>query len=254
MGYITDLPPEAVRLIGQGKKPTVRYYDKGMEATDQWYVPFGLLTPFRRAVGGVVESIGGLMNRVVPLRFAEFPSCIAYDCQTDYVGWDAAAGTFKGVMARIAYRTPPYPVDGTDAFMTIGTQAQNFPINAPAGLLSGAGGRVSSDGGGTVGGMTFRIELHKLASFDPASYSAIGTVVNQNAWRGFAPGTVKFEGPSGTRTVSFNGVATWEASLPFQVRFVPWNYFWTDGGTLEEVTYNGSFYYPKVDFASVFGF
>ena len=254
MGYINELPAEAKRLVSQGRKPSVRYYDKGMEASDNWYVPFAYMTNFLRTVGGTVENIGGILNRVVPLRFNEYTWCIAYDCSVEYVGWDASTNTFKGIMAKISYRTPPYPVDGTDAFMTLGTQAQAVGMATPAGMLSGSGGRVGSDTQFQAGGMTYRWDFHKLASFDPSAYAAIGTVVNSNVWRGFAAGTVKFEGVGANRTTSFNGVTSWEVSFPFQVRFVPWNYEFMDDGSLGAVTYNGTSRYPAVDFASTFGF
>ena len=254
MGYVTDLPSQAKRLVSNGKKPNVRYYDKGMEASDNWYVPFAYMTTFLRIVGGSVENIGGLINRVVPLRFAEYTWCIAYDCNVEYVGWDSASNNFAGIQARISYRTPPYPVDGSDSFMTLNTQAQTIAMQAPAGLLSGSGGRVSSDTQFQAGGMTYNWTFHKLASFDPSSYAAIGTVVNSNTWRGFAPGTVKFEGVGATRTTSFNGVVSWEVNFPFQVRFVPWNYEFMDDGSLGAVTYNGTSRYASVDFASTFGF
>jgi hypothetical protein len=254
MGYITDLPTQAKRLVGQGRKPSVRYNDKGMEASDNWYAPFAYLTPFLRTVGGTVESIGGILNRVVPLRFAEYPSCIAYDCNVEYVGWDKTANNFSGIMAKISYRTPPYPVDGTDSFMTLNTQAQAVGMPTPAGMLSGSGGRVGSDTQFQAGGMTYNWTFHKLASFDPSQYAGIGTVVNANVWRGFAAGCVKFEGVGASKSTSFNGVASWEVNFPFQVRFVPWNYEFTDSGTLDAVTYNGTYRYPPVDFASVFGF
>jgi len=254
MGYITDLPTQANRLVGQGRKPRVRYYDKGMEASDSWYVPFPYLTVFLRAVGGVVENIGGIMNRVVPLRFAEYTWCIANDCQVEYVGWNAATNTFAGCIASISYRTPIYPVDGADAFMSLSTQAQAVSMATPAGLLSGSGGRVGSDTQYNAGGMTYTWSFHKLATFDPSQYAGIGTVVNSNTWRGFSAGTVKFEGVGANKTTSFNGVTSWEVQFPFQVRFVPWNYEFMDDGSLGAVTYNGTSRYPAVDFASTFGF
>jgi hypothetical protein len=254
MAYITDLPDVAKRLVAQGHKPSVRYFDKGMEANDSWYVPFEYMTTFLRTVGGTVENIGGILNRVVPLRFAEYTWCIAYDCNVEYVGWNATTNNFKGIQARISYRTPPYPVDGTDAFMTLGTQSQTYAIPAPAGILSGSGGSVSNDRNLDCGGMTFRLDFHKLASFDPSTYVSVGTVVNLNIWRSFAPGTVKFEGVGANRTTTFNGMTSWEVSYPFQVRYIPWNYEFMDNGSLGAVSYNGTPRYASADFSSVFGF
>ena len=45
-----------------------------------------------------------------------------------------------------------------------------------------------------------------------------------------------------------------EVLLPLQVRFIPWNFFWTDGGVLKAVSYAESFVYPKTDFSQMFGF
>ncbi len=220
-----------------------------------WYVDFADLATFLRVVGGTAESIGGVLTRIVPLRFKDYDWAIAYDSNVEYVGYNSTTNTWKGAMATISYRIPDYGVSGTDAFLTISTTPQNrlMPLwSSGAAMASGAvGGELHYE----VPGFTYNVAMHRLADVPFSTWQSYAGYSNNATWRTFPAETVKFMGPTVQRTSAFNGVTTYEVTLAFEVSRVNWNYEFNAAGTLAYAYYGASTKrHPTADFTSVFGF
>lgn len=241
--------------MGPGQQPRIRYHANGFEASDQWYVDFADLTRFMQVVGGTVESVGGVLNIVVPLRFKDYEFAIATSCEPEYVGYNSTTNTWKGAKVNVSYETPTYGVTGADAFLTESTNPSNRVLPLWTSAAAMASGAVGGDLHYEIGGFTYSVALHKRASLPLATWQSYGGYVNDATWRTYPAETVKFVGPSSQSTSSFNGIRTYEVTLLFEVSRINWNYEFNSAGTLAYAYYGGSNKrHPTASFSSIFGF
>ena len=233
MAYTYDLPSTARRLV-KDSPPTFRLTEQGAEASDKWYVPLADLTVFLRTVGGKAEMIGGGLYRVVPLRFHDYPICLATDAGVTWVGWSGSY--FTGAKVSISYRTPNWAED----FLSVSTSPDNRTLPKPASTALGM-----TDV--PVGGTNYSLTFHKLASAPLNTWRAYGGYCNSVAWRGFDAETVLYLGPQTQQSTALNGVTTYDVTQQFRVSRVSWRQAYDATGSLYDTGVP-----PTVDFASVF--
>lgn len=269
MSYVTDLPTDGLPAGSTWKKmrrhrpaPSFALIEGGAEAEDEWIVPYAGLAKFMNVVAGGAELItGGVFGaRWIPLRFHEYPTCIAVTARARFIRDLATAAEgdpgdnyWTHAFVRISYRTPKYPLSGSDALMTYSSHPAVYPVRIPAGsALVGAGSNPETLYS-QVGGKSFTYRLHRLASYNPAAWANAVNLVNNATWQGYAAGTVLFPGIGEDRQANVDGSDLWELTLPFQYRAIPWQQDYDASGALGDVTVDGNSRYTPADFAATFG-
>jgi hypothetical protein len=237
MAYVTELPATAKRSAVRGERPRADWDEDVFQASDTWLVPREDLAAFLRVAGGTVESIGGVLTRIVPLRFKEFPFAIADKISWQADGWDRTRNDFDIERVSIQYSTPKYGDDFTSVDWSPDVRAVNKPVTSYSGIAPE-----------DAAGLRYNLTMHKLASVPLETWRAASGKINNAAWRGFATGTVKFDGPSGQQRTTLGGETTYQATLVFRVNRLRWDYDFDATGAWVSV---GS--PPTEDFTAVFG-
>jgi hypothetical protein len=242
MAYVRQLPTTAKRQYGRGERPTWEWNGNQLKASDVWVVPWSDIPTFQRIVGGTIEDIGGIVERVVPLRFNEYESAVAVrmTCLTpegSVSGTDTASAHWEYERIRVDYETPNYGEDYTSL-----TFAPHQRIEyKPAAVLSG----LADD---PINGLAYNLTYHKLASVPLDAWADIAGRINNATWKGYPAYHVKFDGPSGEQKQQFNGVVSYSPTLTFLVSRERWDYAYDATGAWVSKGVPAA-----IDFTSYFG-
>lgn len=243
MAYVSDLPTSCKRLYSQGERPSWKWNGRKLAASDVWLVPTSARLTFMRTVGGTIEDVGGVLSRVVALRFKEFDFATAVSMES--VGaFGAPSGSTVSTASwpydkvRIDYESPDY---GEDYISTSFAPLQRQEFK-PAAVALG----LADD---PIDGMTYNVTLHKLARVPLDDWANAAGKINNATWRGFPAYCVKFVGPTGQQEQQFNGVTSYTPTLRFDVSRDRWDYAYDFTGT-----WTSKGLPTAIDFTSLFGF
>jgi hypothetical protein len=232
---ITALGCELLDL--QGGKRRLAGTIRTAEAVEMWAVPTPMLERFLGVIYGTPEEILPGVFRTVPLRCSRFPKLIMEDYDGEEVGAPDDTGECPEWHFRIRFTMPTY--DGT--MVSVNYAADERLMKYPA----------ASAGGEPVyhaKGQAVVITLHNLSTLPFNTWATYGGYLNQNTWRGVAPGYAMFEPPDASEEVLYSGERRGEATTTVRVNRIHWNDEWAPNQTLVRV---GA--HPSVDFASVLG-
>lgn len=240
MATIEDLPVTAKRSTKDGERLEARWTEDVFECSDTWIVPREDVPAFLRAAGGTIESIGGVLSRVVPLRNEDFPFAIATDISFSYNqgGWDQVANDYDVARIRVRYQSPRYD----EEYLSINTSPDTRILYKPASVNSGLAQEV-------VHGLQYSITQHKMATASHATYAAYGGYINNASWRGFPTGCVLYVPPTSSQTFTVGGENSYSITHGFRVSRIRWDYEYDPSGTLVSQGVP-----PTADFTTVFGF
>jgi hypothetical protein len=253
MAYPDELPSSAKRLYVPGKRPGFRYSEDGFECWDTYSFDYADFKPALTIIGGTVESIGGVLDRIVPLRNADFLNAIAYDAQVDEEGWNTSANTPAKVFIKVMYRLPRWATNGSEAFLSFATSGGVRTLQAPVGAATAGSGAFAHAIGNQVPTTVYTVTSHNLATLSASTYSPYKGYVNSDTWRGFDPNTVMFRDVSSSQSQAVNGQSTFDLSFVFEHCRIAWTQEYNSAGTLTTFTVGGSAQPPSTSFISLFG-
>lgn len=205
-----------------------------------------------RVIGGTVENVGGVLLRVVPLRFSEYDFAIAYDCDWSFNAWNHDEGTYGKAFIRVRYRLPKYALEGSDAYLSFRTTSGSRPVPI---IPTGTVGPAYAVGNENVPTTVYSVMSHNNFQLSPETWRQYAGYTNQAAWRGFPARSLMFYPPESHQTNQVAGTYSYDVDFRFEACRVLWTQCWDTGGNLVDLEFvGGGLRVPEVDYASVFGF
>jgi hypothetical protein len=251
MSTIADLPASASR---QWDETTIGADANGLTATAVWLCDYADVPSFLQVAGGIPAPAGpNSAIRIVPMQFPDFNVsgnsklyCSSAKAKGKGHNYKIGnAGSYSKARIVCEFKTFPFPIDGSQAFMTVQLDSAGRFLNAPASAFKFASGALpSQDVGLYVAGFTMRVTLHQLQGLNWGLYAGLAGSVNSTTFLGFGTGQVLYKGVSASATTTVGGQTSYSITHELEFSAVdfnmeirpgstgPFTLFYADGTTL----------------------
>lgn len=234
----------------------------GFTSTVTFETDFSNLADFVTYMGGVSQAItagANTFNRILPMQHPLYSSL--YLTKVDCEAFGDASETSEALIdlwarakVRAEYKTPPYNVTGSDAYMQWQVDQGSVYTTAPGRKFAFSDGEpIDQDAGGFATLNQYSLTLHQCPNLNDTAIDLLTNTFNNDVYRGRPAGSLLFGGCKSNFDTSIGGVTRYTRVLMFTYRAYHWNQVFKRSGVLDTpLDPAGNPLYQPGDFTQLF--